>query len=145
MSEVETSPVARSHGVRDVEVRVWADAEQVPLLRSFAADIAMRMDFDLDAIEDLRMAVDEACSLLVRGAAEDSSLYCWFEPEVHGVRVRVQVDSEHSRPPSADPMGWQILTALAASVTERVTAVDGGYRVQVELLAVPGPAETEPR
>ncbi|SER97444.1 ATP-binding protein [Actinokineospora terrae] len=145
MSEVETSPVARTNGVRDVEVRVWADAEQVPLLRSFAADIAMRLDFDLDAIEDLRMAVDEACSLLVRAAAADSALLCWFEPEEHGIRVRVRVDAEHGEPPSGDAMGWQILTALAATVTETVEAVDGGHRVTVELLAVPGPGEVDPR
>ncbi|GLZ40173.1 ATP-binding protein [Actinokineospora sp. NBRC 105648] len=145
MSEVETSPVARTHGVRDVEVRVWADAEQVPLLRSFAADIAMRMDFDLDAIEDLRMAVDEACSLLVRAAAADTALYAWFEPQEYGIRVRVQVDAERAQPPSADPMGWQILTALAASVTEDVEAVEGGHRIRVELLAVPGPAGVGPR
>ncbi|MBM7775810.1 serine/threonine-protein kinase RsbW [Actinokineospora baliensis] len=145
MSEVETSPVTRTHGVRDVEVRVWADAEQVPLLRSFAADIAMRMDFDLDAIEDLRMAVDEACSLLVRAAAPDSALLCWFEPEELGIRVRVRVDAEHGAAPSGDPMGWQILTALAATVTESVEAIDGGYRISVELFAVPGPAEVVPR
>ncbi len=143
MSEVETSPVARTHGVRDVEVRVWADAEQVPLLRSFAADIAMRMDFDLDAIEDLRMAVDEACSLLVRAAVPATALHCRFEPEGPAVRVRVQVDAEQSLPPSSDPMGWQILTALAASVTESVEPADGGYRVSVELLAVPGEADPQ--
>ncbi|WP_035304850.1 ATP-binding protein [Actinokineospora inagensis] len=145
MSEVETSPVARTHGVRDVEVRVWADAEQVPLLRSFAADIAMRMDFDLDAIEDLRMAVDEACSLLVRAAAPDSALLCWFEPVDAGVRVRARVDAEHAEPPSSDAMGWQILTALAAAVTEQVEAVDGGHRISVELYAVPGTAGVDPR
>ncbi|PPK67509.1 ATP-binding protein [Actinokineospora auranticolor] len=145
MSEVETSPVSRAHGVRDVDVRVWADAEQVPLLRSFAADIAMRMDFDLDAIEDLRMAVDEACSLLVRAAAGDSALVCRFEPAEHGIRVRAEVDAEHGQPPSADAMGWQILTALATSVTEEVAPVEGGFRIRVELLAVPGPAGADPR
>ncbi|SDC30215.1 ATP-binding protein [Actinokineospora iranica] len=143
MSEVETSPVARAHGVRAVEVRVSADAEQVPLLRSFAADIAMRMDFDLDAIEDLRMAVDEACSLLVRSALPDTSLHCRFEPEDHAIRVNVVVDADRPAAPSSDPMGWQILTALAESVTESVEAVDGGHRIRVELRAVPG--ETDRR
>ena len=29
-----------------------------------AGDLAMRMDYDLDAVEDLRLAVDEACATL---------------------------------------------------------------------------------
>ena len=131
MSEVETSPVVRAHGVRTVEVRVFADAEQVPLLRSFAADVAMRLDFDLDAIEDLRMAVDEACSLLVRAAAPGATLECSFEPGEQDLSVRAAVLATDDEPPSADAMGWQILTALAAGVTEDVRAAEGGHRVAV--------------
>ena len=137
MSEVETSPVVRAHGVRTVEVRVFADAEQVPLLRSFAADIAMRMDFDLDAIEDLRMAVDEACSLLVRSAAPGSALACEFEPGEQTITVRVGVDATGDTPPSADAMGWQILTTLAHGVSEHVESADGGHRVSIELTSGP--------
>ncbi|MDQ3578517.1 MAG: ATP-binding protein [Actinomycetota bacterium] len=120
-----------------MDVRVSADAEQVPLLRSFAADIAMRLDFDLDAIEDIRMAVDEACSLLVRSAVPGTSLFCSFEPRDHSLSVRARVAAEHPVPPSSDPMGWQILTTLAASVTEHVEDVDGGYQVTIELLSKP--------
>ncbi|MGQ0841085.1 ATP-binding protein [Actinokineospora sp.] len=137
MAEVETSAVARAHGVRAVDVRVSADAEQVPLVRSFAADIAMRLDFDLDAIEDLRMAVDEACSLLVRAAAPDSSLHCSFEPDEQLLRVRVRVAAADPMPPSLDPMGWQILTTLAESVTEHIEPVDGGHLVSIELVTRP--------
>ncbi|GGS38603.1 MULTISPECIES: ATP-binding protein [Actinokineospora] len=138
MSEVETETVTRAARVRNVDILVGADADQVPLVRSFAADIAMRMDFDLDAIEDLRMAVDEACSLLVRAAAVESRLHCAFEPEAQTLRVRVAVDAVDDRPPSADPLAWQILTALAESLTERVEPAGGGvHRVTVELVARP--------
>ncbi|MCG8917281.1 ATP-binding protein [Actinokineospora sp. PR83] len=137
MSEVETTPVVRAHGVRAVEVKVFADAEQVPLLRSFAADIAMRLDFDLDAIEDLRMAVDEACSLLVRAAVPGSALACGFEPGEQVITVRVGVDAAGPTPPSADAMGWQILTTLAQGVTERVEPAGGGHRVTIELTSGP--------
>ncbi|OLR94177.1 ATP-binding protein [Actinokineospora bangkokensis] len=137
MSEVETSPVVRTHGVRTVEVKVFADAEQVPLVRSFAADVAMRMDFDLDAIEDLRMAVDEACSLLVRAAAPGVTLACAFEPGDQRLGVRASVESASDEPPSADAMGWQILTALAADVDERVESTGAGHRLTVELTCGP--------
>ncbi|WP_436500975.1 ATP-binding protein [Actinokineospora sp. HUAS TT18] len=143
MSEVETSVPARPNGVRQADVRVSADAEQVPLVRSFAADIAMRLDFDLDSIEDVRMAVDEACSLLVRVAANGSSLYLSFKPESDALRVRAQVEADAPVPPSADLMSWQILTTLASAVTEHVESVDGGHRVSIELVARPGEAAAQ--
>lgn len=140
MSEVETNAAARASGVRGADVRVSADAEQVPLIRSFAADIAMRLDFDLDAIEDVRMAVDEACSLLVRAAVPDSSLFCSFDLLDDTLRVRVHVDAKSPMPPSADRMSWQILTALASSVTENVEATGDGHRVSIELVTRTGEA-----
>lgn len=143
MSEVETSAISRPQRVRAVDVRVSADAEQVPLVRSFAADIAMRLDFDLDAIEDLRMAVDEACSLLVRAAVPDTSLHCAFVPGEQSLLVRVHVEAEEPLRPSRDPMSWQILTALTASITEGVEPTARGHRVTLELLS--RPTEAAPR
>jgi serine/threonine-protein kinase RsbW len=54
----------------EIEVRVGADPAQLPVLRAVASVVAMRQDFDLDAISDLKMAVDEACSMLVLNAAK---------------------------------------------------------------------------
>ena len=142
MSEVETGSVARASRVRDVDVHVGADADQVPLVRSFAADVAMRLDFDLDAIEDLRMAVDEACSLLVRAAAPESRLHCSFEPRPQALLVRVAVDAASGEAPSADPLAWQILTALADDLAERIDDDGGAHRITVEFLARPTVADS---
>lgn len=142
MSEVETGTVARAARVRNVDVHVGADPDQVPLVRSFAADIAMRLDFDLDAIEDLRMAVDEACSLLVRAAAPDSRLHCAFEPSPGALRVRVAVAATEPSPPSADPLAWQILTALADELAERIEPEADAHRVTVDFLARPTVVDT---
>lgn len=141
MAEVETGTVARTARVRNVDVHVGADPDQVPLVRSFAADIAMRVDFDLDAIEDLRMAVDEACSLLVRAAAPGSRLHCAFELEPGALRVRVTVAATDATPPSADPLAWQILTALADDLAERVEPDGDAQRITVEFLARPTVAD----
>lgn len=143
MAEVETGTVARAARVKDVDIHVGADAEQVPLVRSFAADMAMRMDFDLDAIEDLRMAVDEACSLLVRAAAPESRLHIAFLPEPQSLRVRVAVDSAAPREPSADPLAWQILSALADELAERIEPVNGAHRITVEFVGRPTAADSQ--
>jgi serine/threonine-protein kinase RsbW len=121
--------------VRDVEIRTSADAEQVGLLRSFAVDVAMRMDFDLDVLEDLRVLVDEACSLLVRLSRPDSMLICRLEPGAEGLWMHLLVEADQPTPPSADPLGWQIIRALADSAQEQLTTAETGYRVSLELLA----------
>ena len=57
----------------------------IPTIRAVASDLAARADFDLDAISDLRMAVDEACATLVDVAAPTATLLCAFlvAPERH--------------------------------------------------------------
>jgi serine/threonine-protein kinase RsbW len=133
VSEVETDGLVQPQVLREVDVRVAADAEQVALLRAFAASIAIRLDFDVDAIDDFRMAVDEACSLLVGVADPGGSLYCTFQPGSDAVTVQVAVDAPSPVPPSADTLSWHILTSLTASLTEHVTSGPDGHRVAIEL------------
>lgn len=109
--------------VRLVEVVVDAVADQVALLRSVAADVAIRGDFDLDAIEDLRMAVDEAAALLVGCAAPGARLVCELRPERQQVRVRLVVEAKPDAQVEHSSMGWQILTALATEASAQ--AADG--------------------
>jgi serine/threonine-protein kinase RsbW len=82
-----------------------------------ASDLAARADFDLDAISDLRMAVDEACAALVDAADPTSVLECRFlvRPE----RIRVHVEVQAAKPDtvlSTDTFGWRVLQTLADKV-----------------------------
>ncbi len=61
-----------------VEIRLPADSAYLSVLRTATAGLAARLDFTLDEIEDLRIAVDEACGLLLHDAAPGSSLSCHF-------------------------------------------------------------------
>ena len=49
----------------DVELRIPADSAYVAVLRMATAGLAARLDFTLDDIEDLRIAVDEACAMVL--------------------------------------------------------------------------------
>ena len=49
-----------------------ADVAYVATLRLTAASLAARCDLTIDDIEDLRLAVDEACALLLPHAGPDS-------------------------------------------------------------------------
>lgn len=125
----ETSP-------QGVELRMAASPTQLSIVRAVAADIAMRQDFDLDSIEDLKLAVDEACSTLIALAAPEAVLSARFVVADGVVRVTTQVDSTRSTPPQRDSFGWRVLTALVDSVTTWVAprAGDGEYVVHIDLV-----------
>jgi serine/threonine-protein kinase RsbW len=110
-------PAETSDGVSTVEVRTSASAALIPTIRAVASDLAARADFDLDAISDLRMAVDEACATLVDVAAPMSMLRCTFlvRPE----RIEVLAEVNANRPDAAvstDTFGWRVLQTLADDV-----------------------------
>ncbi|MGQ0572931.1 MAG: ATP-binding protein [Pseudonocardia sp.] len=114
-------------GVSTVEVRTAASAALIPTIRAVASDLAARADFDLDAISDLRMAVDEACATLVDVAAPTSSLRCvfWVHPERIQVHAEVQADKADAIV-STDTFGWRVLQTLADDVQVRhEPGVDG--------------------
>ena len=56
-----------------VSLEFPASFEYVRLARLVASGLAAQMNFTLDDIEDLRIAVDELCSALVEAAADRSS------------------------------------------------------------------------
>lgn len=95
-----------------VEVRVYADAALIPSVRAVAADLAARADFDLDAVSDLRMAVDEACSALVPLAVAGGQLRCGFTVADGRIDVVCRVPVDGTAALRQDTFGWRVLTTL---------------------------------
>ena len=102
-----------------LELRVPTTATQLPAVRAMAGDLAMRMDYDLDAVEDLRLAVDEACATLAAIAAGDAPLTVVFETTRAGLDV------------PRDGFGWAVLATL-------VDAVEGRPATQAQVPAGDG-------
>jgi serine/threonine-protein kinase RsbW len=109
---------AAESGAAVVEIRISARAALIPTVRAVASDLAGRADFDLDAISDLRMAVDEACTTLVGMAVEDGMLSCAFQLTPERIEVTVSIGSPA---PGAqvrtDSFGWRVLQTLADEVS----------------------------
>lgn len=107
----------RSAPVRDtVSLRLPADSAYLAVLRTAAAGLASRLNFTLDDIEDLRIAVDEACAMLLPRAAEGATLDCTFELKGDELDVAVSLPTTDGALPSRDTFSWTVLTALAGSV-----------------------------
>jgi serine/threonine-protein kinase RsbW len=114
--------------VRDmVELRLPADSAYLSVLRTAAAGLAARLDFTLDEIEDLRIAVDEACALLLPDTPPGEQLTCRFTLGADMLEIQVVAPTRTGRTPGTDTFAWTVLTALAGEVEAQAT--DGTVRV----------------
>lgn len=112
-----------------VELRVPASSAFVAVLRSVAAGLAARCDLTLDEIEDLRIAVDEACALLLPLATARTHLSAEFRLSNGQLTIDASVPGRPGELPSRDGFGWTVLNALATEVDVRVE----GERVTITL------------
>lgn len=105
-----------------VVLRLPAQAAYLSVLRTATASLASRLDFTIDDIEDLRIAVDEACAMLLFQAVAGADLECAFELDEAGISVSVTVPTVDGEQPSRDTFAWTVLTALAGEVDSSVNA-----------------------
>jgi serine/threonine-protein kinase RsbW len=112
-----------------VVLRLPAASAYLSVLRTATASLASRLDFNLDDIEDLRIAVDEACALLLPHASGGADLECVFDLGSDGLTVSVTVATDEPAPIAHDSFAWTVLNALVGDVTSEVT----GERVTVTL------------
>jgi serine/threonine-protein kinase RsbW len=104
----------------DVELRVPADSAYVSVLRTTSAGLAARLDFTIDDIEDLRMAVGEASALVLPQATAGADLVCEFFMRPGELTIQVSVGSLQPTPPDQDSFAWQVLTTLATKASASV-------------------------
>jgi len=99
-----------------LELRVPATPTQLPAVRAMAADLAMRMDYDLDAVEDLRLAVDEASAILAALGTAGEPLTVVFETTRTGLHIDAWVPTPEATAVPQDGFGWAVLQTLVDSV-----------------------------
>jgi serine/threonine-protein kinase RsbW len=106
-----------------VTLRVPANSAFVVLVRAAVSAICARLDFTIDRIEDVKLAVDEAAALLLRDAPQDAELDVRFTPDApDGMRVEMTAPTVHGRSLERDSFTWTVLTALVDEVVATVSA-----------------------
>ncbi|QOC90500.1 ATP-binding protein [Micromonospora craniellae] len=114
-----------------VHLTVPADGGYLSVLRTATAGLAARLQFALDEIEDLRIAVDEACAMLLAIAPRGAELDCRFAVTEDALTVEVTVPTvPGARLPAESSFAWKVLTALTTSAS--AAAADG--RATISLL-----------
>jgi serine/threonine-protein kinase RsbW len=115
-----TTGSERREAQDQVTVRLPAEGAYLSVLRTATAGLAARLDFTLDEIEDLRIAVDEACAMLLSQAVPGASLECEFTLGHDVMTIAVSATCLAPQQPATDTFAWTVLTALAGSVDARV-------------------------
>ena len=117
----------------EVEVRMLARRQRVPGIRALAADMAMREDFDLDAIADLRLAVEEACATVLANAEPESDLVCRLLVSTKLLEINTSATLAEGKDPEIGALSLRILRTLADSVDYWTSEGDDGRRFHVQL------------
>ena len=120
VTPVAGRPAARPDTHDQVTVRMPAEGAYLSVLRTATAGLAARLDFTLDVIEDLRIAVDEACAMLLSQAIPGSSLECSFALGRQMMTISVSVPCLSPQAPASDTFAWTVLSALAGNVEAHV-------------------------
>jgi serine/threonine-protein kinase RsbW len=103
----------------DVELRLAARVDQLFLIRAVVTAITTHNDFDLDTIADLRLAVDEAATRLIRAGRPEAVLWCRFRvhDRVFGFSGSTSTGADEPEGVLDHGFGWHVLRTLADEVT----------------------------
>jgi serine/threonine-protein kinase RsbW len=134
-SPAQASP-SQGQPALTIELRTPASTVMIPVIRAVAADLAARADFDVDSIDDLRMAVDDACAMLVGIAAQGATLSCRFTVRptlIKRIEAVVDVDVEDGATLPTGSFGWRVLECLAEVVNAGAVPGQPGQRGRVRI------------
>jgi len=99
-----------------VEVRVAARLENLAVLRTLIGAVGTFEDLDFDAVADLRLAVDEACTRLIRSAAPDSTLVVVVDGQDDEVVVQASTECDTYDVVTPGSFSWHVLSSLTDDV-----------------------------
>ena len=103
-------------GPSAVEVRVAAQLENLAVLRTLVGAVGTFSDLDVDAVADLRLAVDEACTRLIRSATANAVLVVVVDPRDDAVVVEASTECSGDDVLGPGSFSWHVLSSLTDEV-----------------------------
>jgi anti-sigma regulatory factor (Ser/Thr protein kinase) len=116
MADVANTNNGQLQGSRSVELRVAAKLENLAVLRTLVAAVGTFEDLDFDAVADLRLAVDEACTRLIRSAIPDSTLLLVVDPRDDALVIDASTTCRSPDILAPGSFSWHVLSSLTDEV-----------------------------
>ncbi len=116
MTDIHSDRTSRSCSERAVELRVTPRLESLAVVRMLVGAIATFEDLNVDTVADLRLAVDELCTQLIRCAAPDAMLTVVIDPHDEDVTIRASATGEGADVLTPGSFSWHVLTSLVDDV-----------------------------
>jgi serine/threonine-protein kinase RsbW len=108
-----------------IRLRIPASSAWVVLARTTATACCARLDFDVERLEDVRLAVDEVAGMLIAQALPDTEIACVFTPYDDGrLDIALSAATRTGTLPETDTFAWAVLTALVDDVRATVDAAE---------------------
>ena len=116
MTDVENTRNGQLTSARSVEFRVAAELENLAVLRTLVGAVGTFEDLDFDAVADLRLAVDEACTRLIKSAVPDSTLVLVVRPQDDAVVIEASTTCNTVDILVPGSFSWHVLSSLTDEV-----------------------------
>jgi serine/threonine-protein kinase RsbW len=129
-----TSDESDEHPRADVQLRLPADGAYASVLRTTTAALAARLDFTIDDIQDLRIAVGEASALVLPEADPGADVTARFHLGPGTMTVEVETSASDNPEPDRDSFAWQVLDTLTRDAV--VESADGVFRVRFSMTSL---------
>lgn len=100
-----------------VELRVRAEPRFLPLIRSVARTVARGEGLNADAVTDVTVAVDEACTTLILHAVPGAMLTCRYVVAGGFLCVAVSTTTRLGSVPAGHTLGWRVLDGVTDAVS----------------------------
>jgi serine/threonine-protein kinase RsbW len=106
-----------------VQLEIPASGAYLAVARVAATGLAAQLQFTYEEIDDLRIAVDEACTQLLARRGSATTLNVAYHLDDAELRVDVSIEApDRGDPLARDTFAWQILAAMTDEVREQSEA-----------------------
>ncbi len=122
-SEITTDAGA-DLGAGDVRLEIPAHHRNLRMARLTAAACATDLGFTIDEIEELRLAVDEACAMLIEHAPDDARLTLTYRSDGSLLTVEGHCPSHAAHVVEPDPVA-KVVLHTTVDAFEVISADDG--------------------
>jgi serine/threonine-protein kinase RsbW len=118
-----------------VRLELPASSGYLVLARAAAAAMCARLDYPLDRLEDVKLAVDEGCTLLLSDTDPDQTMTLVLSPDDDGnLAISMAAMTRHGKAPKESSFAWTVLSALV----DQVSANAHNGRLTISLVASRG-------